>query len=354
MNRQELAEELDRHVDELLHRSGGVSGLNGNGSGPLHSLLAVAAELRALPAPEFKYQLRSDLLENASTPLTSGKASEVLRFENPAPPLSGSEVMPSLISRGFGIYPADHRSFLVSFGSHTALVLLIASGIWVGQKTIIKNDPVISALTFPLAGHGGGGSGSRSLIPVSKGTPPKFSDQQLAPPALVVRNPMLPVEPTVLGPPNITLPQSNRLGDLMSSNTVMPSNGTGGGGGMGSNIGTGLGSGPGSGVGPGGDRGFGGGPYTAGGGVMAPRVIFKPDPEYSEEARKAKFQGNVTLSFVVDAEGHARNIHVERSLGMGLDEKAIEAVKKWKFEPGMKDGIPVAVMVSVEVNFRLY
>ncbi len=353
MNRQQLAEVLDLQVDELLHRSGGVSGRNGNRSDPLHSLLAVAAELPALPAAEFKWQLRSDLLENASS--TSGNASEGLRFEeSPAPPLSGSEVMPSLISRGFGIYPADHRSFLVSFASHTALVLLIASGIWVGQNTIIKNDPVISALTYPLDGHGGGGSGNRSPIPVSKGTPPKFSDQQLAPPAIVVRNPMLPVEPNVLGPPNIKLPQSNRLGDLMSSNTVMPSNGTGAGGGMGSNLGTGLGSGPGSGVGPGGNRGVGGGPYTAGGGVMAPNVIFKPDPEYSEEARKAKFQGNVTLSFVVDAEGHAQNIHVARSLGMGLDEKAIEAVKKWKFEPGMKDGIPVAVMVSVEVNFRLY
>lgn len=356
MNRQELAEELDRQVDELLHRSGGVSGRNGNRSDPLHSLLAVAGEVRALPAPEFKCQLRSDLLENVvSTQLTSEKASEVLRFEqNPAPPLSGSEVMPSLISKSFGIYPADHRSFLVSFASHTALVLLIASGIWVGHKTIVKSGPVISALTYPLAGQGGGGSGNRSPVPVSAGTPPRFSDQQLAPPAIVVRNPMLPVDPNVLGPPNVRLPQSNQLGDLMSSNTVMPSNGTGGGGGMGSNIGTGLGSGPGSGVGPGSDRGFGGGPYTPGGGVMAPRVIFKPDPEYSEEARKAKFQGNVTLSFVVDAEGHARNIHIQRSLGMGLDEKAIEAVKKWKFEPGMKDGIPVAVMVSVEVNFRLY
>ena len=88
--------------------------------------------------------------------------------------------------------------------------------------------------------------------------------------------------------------------------------------------------------------------------MIAPRVIFKLDPEYSEEARKAKFQGNVILTFVVDAEGRARNIRVARSLGMGLDEKAIEAVRKWKFEPGMKDGIPVAVMVSLEVNFRLY
>jgi protein TonB len=57
---------------------------------------------------------------------------------------------------------------------------------------------------------------------------------------------------------------------------------------------------------------------------------------------------------VVDAQGHPRNIHVARSLGLGLDEKAVEAVRKWKFEPGTKDGQPVAVQVNVEVNFRLY
>jgi TonB family protein len=88
--------------------------------------------------------------------------------------------------------------------------------------------------------------------------------------------------------------------------------------------------------------------------VSAPRAIYNPDPEYSDEARKAKFQGNVVLSLVVDPLGHVRDIHVARSLGMGLDEKALEAVRKWKFEPGMKDGYPVAVQVNVEVNFRLY
>jgi TonB family protein len=352
MNRQDFAEELDQEVDKLLCGSGETV-FGRSGSDQLRSLLAVAAELQGMAEPEFRRRLRSDLLENASTQQTSEIPAELQQFENGiARPFS--EAMPSFVGKSFGIYPADHRSFVASFASHTALVLLIASGIWVGQRTIKREGPVISALTFPVAGDGGGGSGNRSAVPVSKGTPPKFSDQQLAPPAIVVRNPMLAVEPTVLGPPNIKLPQSNQLGDLISSNTVMPSNGTGSGGGMGSNNGTGLGSGPGSGVGPGSDRGFGGGPYTAGGGVIAPRVIFKLDPEYSEEARKAKFQGNVTLSFVVDAEGHPRNIHVVRSLGMGLDERAIDAVKRWKFEPGMKDGIPVAVMVSVEVNFRLY
>ena len=89
-------------------------------------------------------------------------------------------------------------------------------------------------------------------------------------------------------------------------------------------------------------------------GITPPRTIYDPEPEYSEEARKLKQQGTVLLSLVVDQQGRARDIHVVRTLGMGLDEKAIEAVKKWKFEPGQKDGLPVAVQVNVEVNFHLY
>jgi TonB family protein len=95
------------------------------------------------------------------------------------------------------------------------------------------------------------------------------------------------------------------------------------------------------------------GVYRAGGGVTPPVPTYSPPPEYSEEARKAKYQGTVVLKLEVDPTGHTRNIQVVRSLGMGLDEKAIEAVNKWEFRPGIKDGKPVTVTVSVEVNFRL-
>jgi protein TonB len=190
----------------------------------------------------------------------------------------------------------------------------------------------------------------------SRGTPPKFSDEQVVPPAIVVRNDIakLQAQPTVLGPPDLRLPQSNQIGDLVSTNGVIPSNGTGGTGGVGDNSGTGVGRGNGPGVGPGSGGSYGGGPYVPGKGVTAPRAIYDPDPEYSEEARKAKFQGNVVLSLVVDPGGHVRDIHVARSLGMGLDEKAMAAVQQWKFSPGMKDGHPVATQVNVEVHFRLY
>ncbi len=87
---------------------------------------------------------------------------------------------------------------------------------------------------------------------------------------------------------------------------------------------------------------------------MTPPVPFySPQPEYSEAASKAKFQGTVTLSVVVDASGQPTFIKVTRPLGLGLDQKAIEAVQNWRFKPGMKDGQPVPVQASVEVNFRL-
>jgi TonB family protein len=95
------------------------------------------------------------------------------------------------------------------------------------------------------------------------------------------------------------------------------------------------------------------GGYRIGGGVSAPVPTFRADPEYSEEARKAKWQGAVLLQVVIDENGVPQNIQVVRPLGMGLDQKAIEAVQKWRFKPGLKDGQPVPVAAVMEVNFRL-
>jgi TonB family protein len=83
------------------------------------------------------------------------------------------------------------------------------------------------------------------------------------------------------------------------------------------------------------------------------RSIYRPEPQYSEEARKAKWQGAVLLSLVVDESGKPTGIKVVRPLGLGLDEKAIEAVQQWKFKPGTKDGKPVSVAAQIEVTFRL-
>jgi TonB family protein len=205
---------------------------------------------------------------------------------------------------------------------------------------------------------GGGGGGDRDKLQASKGSLPKFAMQQIVPPMVVVRNeqPKLSAEPTVVVPPDIVLPSNNlpTLGDPMSNVLGSPSNGPGPGGGIGSGSGGGVGSGEGPGVGPGHGGGIGGGVFRVGGGVSSPRPIFTPDPEYSEEARKARYQGTCILWLVVDRDGKPRDIRVMQSLGLGLDEKAIEAVKLWRFEPAKKDGKPVAVQVNVEVTFRLY
>jgi TonB family protein len=88
-------------------------------------------------------------------------------------------------------------------------------------------------------------------------------------------------------------------------------------------------------------------------GVTPPKPIYTPDPEFSEEARAAKYDGTCVLSLIVGADGRPYDIKVSRALGKGLDEKAIEAVRQWRFKPAMKEGEPVSVVINVEVQFRL-
>ena len=203
---------------------------------------------------------------------------------------------------------------------------------------------------------GGGGGGDRSPTPPSKGKLPKLPTEQFVPPMAVIRNPdpKLVMEPTLIIQPDANIPKVNMdvLGDPLAK-SMIASNGPGSGGGIGSGPGGGVGSGSGAGYGPGHGGNMGGGAYRIGGGVSPPTLIFKVEPEYSEEARKAKFQGTVVLFVVVDEKGNPRDLKVIRPLGLGLDQKAIEAVQKWKFSPGKKDGKPVPVQATIEVNFRL-
>ena len=223
-------------------------------------------------------------------------------------------------------------------------------------KPVMKVQPLI---TKPLAGGGGGGEYAK--LTESKGHLPKVAPEQFTPPTVEIRNekPKLAMEPTIVAPPNVKLPDDRslpNLGNPMASRVTGPlSNGSGGGGGIGSGKGGGVGSGAGPGHGPGEGGGYGGGLYRVGElGVSAPVPKFTPDPDYSEEARKAKYQGVVTLAAVIGPDGKPRNLKIVRSLGMGLDEKAMERVRTWLFEPGKKNGQPVAVAMNIEVDFHLY
>lgn len=291
-------------------------------------------------------------------------------FPKKLPPLELTS-KPVAVKDIWGFYNYKRDGALASTVAHVVFVALLIGGTMLARNRVSTAKP--TGPVMPLLADseipslppsktqvgGGGGGGDNDKLAASKGRLPKSSMEQFTPPMVVVRNenPKLPMEPTVVVPPQIKLAMNNmpNLGDPMAAIPNGPlSNGTGSGGGIGTGSGGGVGSGEGPGVGPGHGGGIGGGVFRVGGGVSAPKTVYAPDPEYSEEARKAKFQGVCVLGLVVGPDGRPRDIHVVRSLGLGLDEKAIEAVKNWKFEPAVKDNKPVAVAISVEVDFRLY
>jgi periplasmic protein TonB len=259
---------------------------------------------------------------------------------------------------------------------HAVLIGLLVASAFMPHTAVVQDKPEHVTLIAPSPDSylmrpskkevsGGGGGGDQDPLPAPKGRLPKFAMHQITPPAVVVRNvaPKLPVEPTVVVPPEVRVAENHmpNLGVTASPlpsapppPSAPPSNGTGSGGGIGSGSGGGVGVGHGPGVGVGSGGGIGGGVFKVGGGISAPQAISTPDPEYTEEARSAKTQGTCVLQLIVDQQGHPRDIHVVRSLGYGLDAKAIEAVKQWRFEPAKKDGQPVNVLISVEVGFHLY
>lgn len=276
----------------------------------------------------------------------------------------------------WGFYDYSRPGAAWSTGVHILIVGALVAVSWAGwhtAKVVVQPPPQEVTLIAPSPDQympisskkqdqlaGGGGGGDRDKLQAPKGKLPKFAMQQITPPAVVIRNehPKLTAEPTVVMPPEVKLPLAANmpnLGDPLSKlPSGPPSNGTGSGGGIGSGHGGGVGSGEGGGVGPGMGGGYGGGVFKVGGGVSAPRVIDAPDPDYSEEARKAKYQGTCILWLIVGPDGVPRDLKIARTLGMGLDQKAIEAVRHWRFEPAKMNGRPVAVQINVEVNFRLY
>jgi protein TonB len=202
---------------------------------------------------------------------------------------------------------------------------------------------------------GGGGGGERAALPPTKGKLPKWSMTQIAPP-MVHTKPESKIDATLLGPPDLKIPSPNldNYGDPLQK-LVNGSGGPGGGSGIGTGTGTGIGSGTGGGLGPGEGGGTGGGVFRAGtGGVGYPTCFYMPDPKYSEEARKAKYSGVVTLQGTITVDGRVTDVQVVRGPGLGLEEKAAEATKEWRCKPALgPNGKPVATRVPIEVTFRL-
>jgi len=262
----------------------------------------------------------------------------------------------SILSGDGGLYRTRREPFLFSLLGQAAIVGLLiyfTSCVIQGTPEIAGHLPKFSELPLVFSGHNGGGGGNFDPLPASHGNLPKASlDVQLMPPTVILPKepPKLAVPETVTVAPEIQLPQGGQIGDPTSEFSRALSNGPGGPGGIGPGCCGGVGPSSGPGFGPGSP-----GIYPAGKmGVTVPQVIFNPEPSFSDEARKAKAQGIVVLLLVVGKDGRTYDIRVGQSLGMGLDEKAIEAVNRWRFRPATLNGRPVATQIAVQVDFHLY
>lgn len=254
-----------------------------------------------------------------------------------------------------GLYRARRETFVFSMIGQAAIVGLViyfTSCVIRGGPEITREMPKLDEIRLIFSGNSGGGGGNHDLLSASRGNIPRPSlDTQIVPPTLVLAKepPKLAMPETVNVAPDVKLPQGGQIGDPFSKFSL-PSSGPGGAGGFGSGCCDGIGPGTGPGVGDGPP-----GIFPAGrGGVTVPQVIFNPEPSFSDEARKSKAQGIVLLLLVVGKDGHPYDIRVGQSLGMGLDEKAIEAVNRWRFRPGTLNGRPVATQIAVQVDFHLY
>jgi protein TonB len=269
----------------------------------------------------------------------------------------------TLIGESSGLYRSEPSSFVIGFLSQAIGVGFLIAWAACASHTPKIRQPVteeiqdlatVSFLPAPSEPGGHGSGGDQGRIAPSTGALPEMSMRlQLAPPAVKPRNPdpKLPEPPSLMALSEVKFPQFPNLGDPLAAVAAPPSNGPGNGGGIGTVCCGGVGSSAGS--------GFGDAPrgnvFRAGvAGVTQPRAIYDPDPEYTDEARNARFQGVVLLALLVDADGHTSNIRVQRSLGMGLDQKAVQTVSKWRFQPATLNGHAVAVLINVEVSFKLY
>ncbi|MFP5236549.1 MAG: energy transducer TonB [Acidobacteriota bacterium] len=273
---------------------------------------------------------------------------------------------PSFVGLDQATYRRDPAAKWTSAVIH---VVAIAGLLWLGfkAKTVIApiTTPVDITLyapppppkVLPVAPKmgGGGGGGAHQTPPPVRGNPPRIVAPRPvdAPQILRINNPKLAVEPSEM----VKMPQNTTLQNLGMSNSpqiALASQGKGSGSGFGAGLGGGIGMGHGIGSGPGTGGGYGGGIMSVGGGVSAPVLLHSVEPEFTEQARQAGFQGSVAIQLIVDSQGNPQNVHVTRHLGMGLDEKAVEAVHQYRFKPAMYQGHPVAVQIIIDVDFHLH
>lgn len=286
----------------------------------------------------------------------------------PRPAGAAGIMAPSFIGLDQATYRRDPAAKAVSAVIH---VLVISGLLWLGFRarqtflppavvtpvdvTLYAPPPPPKAMPVAPKLGGGGGGGAHQVVEPTRGNPPQIVAKMPvnAPQILRLDHPKLAAEPAAM----VKMPDNPSIPNLGMSNSpqiALASQGRGSGSGFGSGLGGGIGMGHGLGAGPGSGGGYGGGLMSVGGGVSAPVLIHSVEPDFTEQARQADFQGSVAIQLIVDAQGNPQNIHITRHLGMGLDEKAIEAVRQYKFKPAMYQGHPVAVQILVDVAFHLH
>lgn len=258
-------------------------------------------------------------------------------------------------------------------GLAVAAVLLVASLGFAAadERTEPLDDPEPTRMVFivsPGPGGGGGGGGLKMKTPPPKAQRKGIQKVSSPIPARTLPPPMRPQPeppeppkpleakqlPPVMAPiPTKPAETQDREGVLAKAPETPPSQGRGSGGGAGSGDGTGLGQGDGGGVGEGSGGGYGGGPFRPGSGVEPPRLLREVRADYTDEARRANIEGEVELEIVVRRDGTVGEVRIVRGLRGGLNERAVNAVRQWRFSPGRMKGTPVDVVVQVGVEFRL-
>jgi len=233
----------------------------------------------------------------------------------------------------------------------------------VTTKILAENAPPKDIIWIAEPGPGGGGGGGGNKMP----EPPKKAElpgkEKITVPIAPKPEPKLqppPEEPKPLEDLNIpakplAAAEQPLAGAITSESVSTVSQGTGTGGGAGTGTGSGIGSGQGSGLGPGFGGGTGGGAYRPGSGVTIPRVIREVKPQYTADAMRAKVQGMVWVECIVMPDGNVGDARITKSLDsvFGLDQEALKAARQWKFVPGMRQGEPVPVIITIELTFTL-
>jgi periplasmic protein TonB len=262
--------------------------------------------------------------------------------------------------------------FAISTGVHAGLIgaVFLAATLGLGGSVQSATDDRLEPqklrlvyLALPGPGGGGGGGGLKKPAPPPKSE--RKGQQALSSPLPVRQPPPAPkppplpeVEPEPLPPvqaPVVAIPSDtrDRAGVLEETPPREDSRGPGTDGGVGTGAGTGIGEGQGSGIGEGSGGGTGGGPYRAGSGVAPPVLLREVKPDYTEEARARKIEGDVVMEIVVNRDGSVGSVRLLQGLGYGLDARATAAVRQWRFSPATRHGVPVDVLVEVAMEFKI-